>query len=113
MEDETAADERHPRGGLCGSGSFAFPSDAEVGEEIVAGPALFGNGLVVTGAVVADCGAGDDEARARRDLVERTCETAGGEDAAGAERGLAMRRPALVADALAGEVDDDVGIREV
>ena len=61
-------------------------------------------------AVVADGGAGDEEAWTWWGAGEGPGEASGGEQATGAEGILTGRGPALVRDAFAYEIDDQVGV---
>ena len=79
-------------------------------QEVGSRGALLGNRLVAMGAVVADGRAQDQQALARRSLEERSRQAARGKNPAGVKSLFARARPAFVGDALAGEVDDDVGV---
>ena len=110
-EDEPDARMADADAGTRARGAAAFSqSTTRLRQEIVAGRAVLGEDLIARrGAVVADGGAAHEDAGLRLGAGDRLGEELRRADAARAKDLLALRRPALVEHARAGEVHDGVG----
>ena len=111
-EHRTGADVSDPD--TCVRGRFrrVFPLLAHVGEESAAGRGRLGERLVAVRPVVVDAGRRDQHRRLVRETGERAGEHVRALRARLEDEPLARRRPALVADAGAGEMDDGVDALE-
>jgi len=92
--------------------SFALPGGADLTQEVTAGRRGFVEDLVASVAVVADGGSRHEHLGLASQLANRVGQVPRAQDAAVADAGLLGGGPAAGSEGLAGEVEDDINVRE-